>query len=431
MLALIPVMLLVATVCGAFYYWLRQRGLAAEEQANPQDRRRISLLTEITGYIGATLVLAGGGVTVGQHWAAMTDWDRVAVFGGTGLFFLAIGLVVVWVNEVAIQRMIGVLWFVSAACVGTAAGVAVHEVYGAAGAVTALSIGLSVTVYSAALWLVRRRELQMVALFAGLTTTVTAGIIAISGSPVPWLAIALGLWAFGIGWVIVGWQYPQPLWTTVPLGTLIALIGPSFAVWSHGWVFALAIATAAVAMMVSIPARNTLLLTTGTLALFGYIAAAVVRYYHASLGLPAALATCGLLLIAFALVMAWMRRRPADEEPPRVAPWSAQARRAAPRLGTPRLGTPRPGTPRLGTPRLGGPQPASGGPAGSHAVRPRAAGAESAGAAANGQPVPGPAVTGPAHADAELSAAGIGAGERGPEEPGTDSPTTLELPKAS
>lgn len=310
MLAVIPVMLLVATVCGAFYYWLRQRGLAAEEQAHPQDRRRVSLLTEVIGYIGAALVLAGVGVTVGQSWRIMTDWDHAGVFGGLALFFLAIGLVVFWVDEAAIQRMIGVLWLVSACCAGATAGIAVHDVYGAAGAQTALATGLAVTIWSAVLWLVRQHELQMVALFAGLTITVSSGILAVAGTSVPWLALAVGLWAFGIGWVIVGWQYPQPLWTTLPLGTLVALIGPSFAVWAHGWMFALAIGTAAVAMAVSVPARNTLLLTTGTLALFGYIAAAVVRYFHASLGLPATLATCGVLLIAFAIVMAWMWRQP-------------------------------------------------------------------------------------------------------------------------
>ena len=353
MLALIPVMLLVATMCGAFYYWLRQRGLAAEEQAHPQDRRRASLLTELTGYIGALLVLAGGGVTVGQSWNTMTAWDHAGVFGGFALFFLVIGLVVFWVDEAAIQRMIGMLWLISALCAGAAAGIAAHDVLGAAGAQTALATGLSITIYSAALWLIRRRELQLVALFAGLTIAVSAGIIAIAGSSVPWLPFALGLWAFGIGWVIVGWQYPQPLWTTVPLGTLIALIGPAFAVWAHGWVFVLAIATAAVAMAVSIPVRNTLLLAAGTLALFGYIAAGIVRYFHASLGVPATLATCGVLLIVFALVMARMRHQPRGEEPtgPRMAGhWTAGSRLVAPRTSAPRTVVPPTAVPRTAVP---------------------------------------------------------------------------------
>ena len=348
MLALLPVMLFVAALCGAFYYWLRQRGLAAEENANPQDRRRVSLLTETIGYIGAVLALAGAGVTAGQSWDTMTGWDHVGVFGGTALFFLVIGFVVFWVDEAAIQRMIAVLWLVSAACAGAAAGIAAHDVYGATGAETALATGLSITVFSAALWLVRRRELQMIALFTGLTITVSAGIIALAGSSVPLLSFALGLWALGIGWVIVGWQYPQPLWSTVPLGTLIALIGPSFAVWAHGWVFLLAIATAAIAMAVSIPARNTLLLAAGTLALFGYIAAAAVRYFHGSLGLPTTLATCGVLLMVFALVMARMRRLPSGEIPDQGGPHTGR-----PRVGVRGPGVRGPGVRGPGVPRAG------------------------------------------------------------------------------
>jgi hypothetical protein len=162
-------------------------------------------------------------------------------------------------------------------------------------------------VWSGLLWLVRRRELQLVAMFAGLTIAVSSVIITIADSAEPRLAFALGLWALGIGWVIVGWQYPQPLWTTVPLGTVIALAGPSLAVWDHGWVYALAIATAAAAMAASISVRSTLLLAAGTLALFGYITAAVVRYFLGSLGLPATLAICGVLLISLAVMIARMR----------------------------------------------------------------------------------------------------------------------------
>src|SRR5579871_4586373 len=140
MLALIPVMLLAAIMCGAFYYWLRQDGLGAEEQANPDDRRRVALLTEIIGYIGAVLAIAGGGVAAGQAWATLSDSDHAAVFGGYALFFLLIGAMVCWVTEAAIQRMVGVLWLMSAAGLSTATGIVVHAVYGAAGAQTAVAV---------------------------------------------------------------------------------------------------------------------------------------------------------------------------------------------------------------------------------------------------------------------------------------------------
>jgi len=34
----------------------------------------VSLLTETVGYIGASFVLTGSGVAVGQSWGDFTDW---------------------------------------------------------------------------------------------------------------------------------------------------------------------------------------------------------------------------------------------------------------------------------------------------------------------------------------------------------------------
>ncbi|HEX6934812.1 MAG TPA: hypothetical protein VF162_21905 [Streptosporangiaceae bacterium] len=308
MLGLIPVVLLAAVFCAAFYYWLSRRGRAGGKRESRQERRSVSLLTECLAYIGAMLVLAGGGVAVGQDWPDITPWQRAGIFAGTAVFFLAAGLVVLRIADPAIQRMIGVVWFVSAACAGAAAGLAAGGALGSSGAVATLIAGLAVAAYSAVLWLVRRRELQLVAMFAGVTLALCATFISIAGAAGPRLAIALGLWVLGVGWVIVGWQYPQPLWTTVPLATAIALIGPGVAVWQHGWVFAVGIGTAAAAMVASVSRRNPTLLAAGTLALFGYVTAAVVRYFHASLGLPTTLAACGVLLLMLALVMAQIRR---------------------------------------------------------------------------------------------------------------------------
>lgn len=304
MLAYVPLVFLVATVCGVFYHWLSERRRAEAGHENPQDRRRISQLTEIVAYLGAILVLTGGGLAVGQSWGDITDWGHVGIFASTALLFLAIGLIVLGVAEPAVQRMIGVVWFLSAACLGAAAGLAAHDVYRTSGAATALAAGAVITLYSAILWLIRKLELQMVAMFAGLTVTVSAGIITIAGGNAPWLAFALGTWALGIGWVIIGSQYPQALSTTVPLGTVIALAGPSFAVWNYPWVYAIGMATAGAAIALSVSPRRPLLRAAGILALFGYLTSAVVRSFHASFELPPTLAIGGVVLLALALVLA-------------------------------------------------------------------------------------------------------------------------------
>jgi hypothetical protein len=330
MLGLMPVLLFAAAVCAAFYYWLSRRGQAGKRES-ASERRGVSLLTESIAYFGAVLVLSGGGVAVSQDWSNITAWQRAGIFAAAAVFFLGAGLAVLRIADPVIQRMIGVVWFLSAACAGAAAGLAVGGALGNPGDVAVLAAGLTVAAYSAILWLVRRRELELVALFAGITLAMCAMFITIAGAAGPRLATALGLWALGVGWVIVGWQYPQPLWSTVPLATAIALLAPGIAVWQHGWVFAIGIGTAAVAMVVAGTShRRIALLGAGTLALFGYVTAAVARYFHASLGLPVTLAACGALMLTLALVMARIRRstqRRLAERPAHGSPRLAEIRK--------------------------------------------------------------------------------------------------------
>ena len=139
----------------------------------------------------------------------------------------------------------------------------------------------------------------------------------------------LPLWAFGLAWAGLGWRrYVGPVWVTIPCGVILALIVPIFAVY-HGWGhagYAIGIATAAAAMAASIPLRNVPLLALGALAMFGYVTSAAVRYLQQSLGVPAALAITGVLIIGLAVVSARLMRaahppepgQPGAEKPSRV-----------------------------------------------------------------------------------------------------------------
>ena len=171
--------------------------------------------------------------------------------------------------------------------------------------------------YSAALWLVRRHALQNVALFAGLVVTICGAIVTIAGTgSAPSLAFALALWGFGLAWAGLGWQrYVEPMWVTIPCGVVLALIAPSLAVGEFGWVYAIGIVTAAAAMAISVPLRNTPLLGLGTVAMFGYVTSVVVRYFGESLGVPAALAITGVLIIGLAVVTARLMRATRPPKP--------------------------------------------------------------------------------------------------------------------
>ena len=323
-MSLIELVVLVAVGFGGFYYRAQQRGLLTTGQAAEGEpgTRRISLLTEAAAYAGVILLLVGGVTAISQRWNDITRGGQAGVFAAAAVFFFLVGIIVRQVREPAIQRLAGVAWFVSVVGVAGAVWLALYHVHGNTDAVTAVAVGAGVTLYAAALWLIRPSALQNLALFAGLVITIV-GIAAVITAPArpgpapapapnlptPVLAVALPLWVFGLAWAGLGWRrYVGPLWVTVPSGVILALIAPSFAAGGHGWMYVIGIATAAAAMAASVPLRNTPLLALGALTMFCYLTAVAARYLHQSLGVPSALAITGVLIIGLAVVSARLMR---------------------------------------------------------------------------------------------------------------------------
>jgi lipid-A-disaccharide synthase-like uncharacterized protein len=323
--------LILAATAGGFHSWAYRQGLLTTGQVaeGEQGVPRISLLTEAAAYLGIILLLAGAIIAISPRWNDIPRWGQAGVYAGAAVFFLVVGIVVRQVREPAIQRLAGVAWFLSVIGVAAAVWLAMYHVHWNTDAVTVLAVGAAVTAYAAALWLVRRRALQNLALFTGLVITIVGigGIITAqvrTGSapapdinvPTPVLAVALPLWVFGLAWAWLGWQrYVEPLWVTIPSGVILALIAPSFAAGHYGWMYAIGIATAAAAMAASVPLRNVPLLALGVLAMFGYVTSVAAGYLHDSLGVPSALAITGVLIIGLAVVSARLMRAARPPEP--------------------------------------------------------------------------------------------------------------------
>lgn len=315
MVWLISLVVAVALIFGGFYYWARHRALVAAEPHGQPSVRRLWLLVEALTLVGAVFLLAGGSIAASENWQNLSDWGHVTIFAGAGVLFLMIGLRLRRITQSAVARVTGTVWLACVGCIAAATAIAAHDVYAQRGPVTTLATGIAISACSAALWLAFKHEWQMAGLFSGMTITICGAILTVTGTASPWLAVSLGMWALGLGWTILGRWYPDPLWSSVPLGTALALISPSFSVWDHGWVFVVAIVTAAAAMAASVPLKNSMLLIAGTISLACYIVAAVARYHRALFGLPGTLAIAGILILAIAVVTAriWHATLPPDD----------------------------------------------------------------------------------------------------------------------
>jgi hypothetical protein len=298
----------VVSVAGAVEYWLwqqRRTRVAADKQDRDQgDQQGISFAIESLACIGAILVLAGSCVLISQRWLHISDTGRVAILATVAICFLIAGFLVRWLTASSAQPVTEIMWCASAACAAGAAAIGASGVGRQSADVTVLTSGAVLAAYSAALWLLCRRELLMTAAFAGLIGALCASTLLVATGAAALLAVALGLWLFGVAWVVLGWVYPDPLGTSLAVGATLALAAPAVAVYDRGWLFAIGIATAAAAMAASVPLQNVVMLAFGSCALFAYITAAVLRCADRSLGIAESLVIIGLSLIGLAVVTA-------------------------------------------------------------------------------------------------------------------------------
>lgn len=309
-----------AAIAGAVEYWLWLQHRSAtdpgEHKRDQRTERRVSVVVESLATVGAILVLAGSGISISQRWLLVTDWERVGVLTGVAIGFLITGFLVRWFTASATQPLTELMWCASAGCVAAAAAIVAAGVYRQPAAMTLLIASGTAAIYSIALWLMCRREMLMVIAFAGLVGVLCGAIPVAVADATPWLAAGLGLWLVGLAWTALGWLYPEPLGTSITVGAVLALIGPTIALHQTNWAYVVGIATAAAVMAVSVPLRNVVLVAFGSCALLGYIAAVVLEYADRWVGVPESLVIIGLVLIAIAIVTVQLGR--ASHQGPRA-----------------------------------------------------------------------------------------------------------------
>ncbi|MEP7022846.1 MAG: hypothetical protein ABJB47_03350 [Actinomycetota bacterium] len=269
------------------------------------DPRRLPLVVEALGYLGAVLAVLAGFITLRQLWPSMPVGAGLAFAGGAAAVLLLAGIMLRIQGHPAFGRLRSALWLGSAASVAVLMGLVTGPGLGELSPVSGLLVTEAVfTAYAIALWLWSRATLQHLAVFAGLAALTGTGISQAWPGPSPWLP-GLGVWILAAVWgaaVYRGYLAPQTAgYSAAGIGLLIgAQLTMGLAA---GQV--LAVATVAGLLAAGIALHRVLLLGLGALGAVTILPQTAVRYLPGGAGAAAAIFGAGVVILGVAL---WLAR---------------------------------------------------------------------------------------------------------------------------
>ena len=273
--------------------------------------RRVPLVTEALGYLGAALALGAVVAFLGQKWGEFTRGAHIGILGGGVVLLLIAGWLLRRTDEPAFGRLMSVLWFLSAGLAAATFALLVPE--NTADERRTLLTGIGTSAYAGALWLFRRWALQLLACFGGVVTLVVGVIATGWGHPPVWV-FGFAVWGLGAVLLLLGWLGPaKPAFAAYVIGSCALIVGPRVS--EQDWMLFLGLATGAALMAVSVAAREAVLLGFGAAAVFGYVTWIAVRFFGDTLGAPLALLVAGIVLLGVAVLTARLRRLTGRREP--------------------------------------------------------------------------------------------------------------------
>jgi hypothetical protein len=298
--------------------WVTE-GLLTRAQADAivqhESRRpavaQVPLAAEAVGYIGAALVVAAVGRTVGRNWDDLSTLARLAVLVVPTVFVTVTGEFAGRRPEHAAARLGSVLWLL--ACAGTAGALAVvfADVFFGGDPPShgqMLFVASGTAVAAAALWWRRRLPLQQLALFAT-TMCVGLGVVdALEGaldrsfSTLVWGAAA---WVVGLAWLAAGRTgRVAPTTQARVVGAVTMLYAAQVvAADAHTSGIWLGMATAIGLLVVGVAASAALELLIGTAGIFQWTPQLAYHYLADAIGAEASLFVAGVVLLGVAFLL--------------------------------------------------------------------------------------------------------------------------------
>jgi hypothetical protein len=282
---------------------------AARAPAQPQSRRRLPLVAEVLGYLGAVLAATAIAVALSQVWRHVPPaaWLGLAVVLAVG--FSISGALIRPGGEPAFGRLRSVLWLLATASASGFVAVLTTKFLHLADSSVALSVAGAWLICAIPLWWRTRSAVQQVAAFGGAIALVEAGLDKID-SHTGALGYGLALWALAAAWgVATARGYLVPRVTGLVMSGGGALVGALIAMsFGNAAGHVLALLTVAGLLTAGVFARRVVLIAIGAAGTLYVIPAVAARYLPGSLAAPLAVAMVGLILLAVAMWLARYRR---------------------------------------------------------------------------------------------------------------------------
>lgn len=281
---------------------------AEQEHAAALPRRRLPLVAEVLGYLGAVIAVTAIVVAVHQIWKQVPAVAQLTVAGVIGVGLLLAGAALPTDRDPAFARLRSVLWVLSTAAVAAFVAVLTRRYLDLAGADVALAAEAAWLACAVPLWWWTKSTLEQVATFGGLVALIETGLGRIdphAGS----FASGIALWALALAWgIAVARGYLVPRLIGILLSGVGVLVGAIIAMDQPAGV-ALAVVTVAGLLAAGVLQHRVLLIGIGAIGTMYVIPDAAHRYLPGSVAPPLASAVIGLLLLGVALRLARHRRK--------------------------------------------------------------------------------------------------------------------------
>ena len=282
-----------------------QAAEAARIAAMPH--RRLPLVAEVLGYVGAAIALTAAAITVHQFWKHVPPAVELAftVIAAVGL--LVAGAAVHAGTEPAFARLRSVLWLLATASATGFVGVLTHRYLHLSDGTIGLLAAAAWLACTVPLWWRTKSPLQHTAAFGGVIALAETGLNRIDPH-VGAFGAGLALWIVAGLWAIAVYRdYLPPRNSGLALsaaGLLAGALISSDA--AAGQV--LAVVTVAGLLTVGVMTRRVLMIVIGAIGVTYVVPDSASRYLPGSVGPPLAVAVVGLILFGIALWLARTRR---------------------------------------------------------------------------------------------------------------------------